>query len=84
MAKLWLVRAGRNGEREQVAISEGLVAPGFLDVPTLEIASTREAVLEVVAKCFPDAGANRVRNFTNQLNQFRNVMQVNDLVVMPR
>jgi restriction system protein len=44
MTRLWLVRAGKNGERESAALAQGLLAPGFLEVGDLSEARDRDAV----------------------------------------
>jgi len=42
MTRLWVVRAGKSGEREQEALYEGVLAPGFLEVPSLEDAHMKD------------------------------------------
>lgn len=84
MTRLWLVRAGKHGEREQAVLEQGVLQPGFDWVGSLAGCSTREAIAKELAAVWPDAGVNTIRNFAAQLNQFVNTMQVDDLVVLPR
>lgn len=84
MTRLWLVRAGKNGERETAALSQGLLAPGFMEVGDLTSAKSRDAVFARVSEAFPGEGENKLKNFAAQLNQFRNTIEIGDLVVMPR
>jgi len=84
MTRLWLVRAGANGERELAAIDQGKLLPGFLDVGDLTNHNSREAILTELQIALPDQGANRLRNYSAQLNQFVNKMAIGDYVVMPR
>jgi restriction system protein len=84
MIRLWLVRAGKGGERETAALAQGLLAPGFIDVADLAQAKDRDAVLAKVTDAYPMEGENARKNFAAQLNQFRNTISVGDLVVMPR
>lgn len=82
--RLWIVRAGRRGERELDAIREGRLLPGFLEVGDLGPLKGRDEILAHLKQVMPDAGENRRKNFAAQLNQFANTIAVGDLVVMPR
>ena len=84
MTRLWIVRAGKQGERELAAIEEGRLLPGFLEVGDLTHLHGRDAILAQLEQVMPDAGQNRLRNFAAQLNQFAHAIKVGDLVVMPR
>jgi len=84
VTRLWIVRAGKQGERELAAIEQERLLPGFLDVGDLGALKGREAILAPLEQVMPDAGLNRLRNFAAQLNQFAHTIQVGDLVVMPR
>lgn len=84
MTRLWIVRAGKQGERELAAIERSKLLPGFLEVGDLSELTDRDAILAHLQEVMPDAGHNRLRNFAAQLNQFVNTIQTGDLVVMPR
>ena len=84
MTRLWIVRAGKQGDRELAAIEQGRLLPGFLEVGDLRRFPDRDAILEHLAEVMPDGGRNRRRNFAAQLNQFAHTIQIGDLVVMPR
>ncbi|WP_374311734.1 restriction endonuclease [Dongia sp.] len=84
MTRLWIVRAGKQGERELAAIEQGRLLPGFLEVGDLSTCKGRDAILAHLEQVMPDAGRNRLKNFAAQLNQFAYAIQVGDLVVMPR
>jgi restriction system protein len=84
MSRLWIVRAGKQGERELAAIEQGRLLPGFLEVGDLGALKGRDPILAHLEQVMPDAGQNRLKNFAAQLNQFAHTIQVGDLVVMPR
>lgn len=84
MTRLWIVRAGKQGERELAAIEQDRLLPGFLEVGDLTSLQDRDAILAHLEQVMPDAGQNRLKNFAAQLNQFANTIKVGDLVVMPR
>ena len=84
MTKLWIVRAGAQGERENAAIDKSELLPGFLEVGDLSHLNDRDSILGHLHEVWPDEGTNRLRNFAAQLNQFVNKIETGDYVVMPR
>ncbi|WP_374660091.1 restriction endonuclease [Phenylobacterium sp.] len=84
MTRLWIVRAGRHGERELDAITQGRLLPGFNELGDLSGLKDRDAISGALAAADPQGGKNTQRNFAAQLNQFVNTIAVGDLVVLPR
>lgn len=84
MTRLWIVRAGKQGERELAAISSGRLLPGFLEVGDLSKLKSRDAILTHLQTAMQGQGLNRLKNFSAQLNQFAHSIAAGDLVVMPR
>lgn len=84
MTRLWIVRAGKQGERELAAISSGRLLPGFLEVGDLSKLNSREEILTHLQKAMRGEGLNRLKNFSAQLNQFAHTIAIGDIVVMPR
>jgi restriction system protein len=84
MTHLWIVRAGKHGERELAAIEQSRLLPGFVEVGDLRKLQDRDANLAHLKQVLLDAGQNRLKNFAAQLNQFAHTIQIGDLVVMPR
>jgi restriction system protein len=82
--RAWIVRAGRNGEREEWALTNGVAGGGFSETPDLTSATTREAVKEIVAGAHPRKSAGFVNNFTAQLWAMRARIADGDIAVMPR
>ena len=80
---VWLVRAGRYGERETLALEQGLAVIGWEEVPDLSGVTSRAALEELVRATYPDAGKGRVANWVGQLWAFCDRMQDGDLVVLP-
>ena len=80
---LWMVRAGRHGEHEDLALESGFACVGFEEVPDLSGFSKWEAVVDAVRNAYPDASQGRVNNYAGQLYAFANRMQVGDLVTLP-
>jgi restriction system protein len=82
MARLWLVRLGRHGEQEAHALANSELVLGF-QVGDLSKAKTRDALLEIAKGAFAETKPNTQRHFAAQLNQFCNVAQEGDFVVVP-
>ena len=80
---VWLVRAGRYGERESLALEQGLAVIGWEELPDLSGVVSRGELEELVRTTYPDAGKGRVSNWVGQLWAFGERMQVDDLVVLP-
>ena len=80
---LWLVRAGRFGERETLALEQGLSVIGWDELPDLSAVASRQELEELVRTAYPDAGKGRVANWVGQLWAFRERIQVGDPVVLP-
>lgn len=80
---VWLVRAGRSGERESLALEQGLSIIGWEELPDLSGVASREALAELVSITYPDASKGRLANWVGQLWAFRERMQEGDLVVLP-
>ncbi|MGW5880295.1 hypothetical protein ACWFMI_27495 [Nocardiopsis terrae] len=79
----WLVRAGRDGEREEWALRGDRVGGGFNGVPDLTAVDSRARMVEVVEQEYKDESQGLIRNYAGQLWAFRGKIQVGDLVVLP-
>jgi len=80
---LWLVRAGSNGEREDLALEQGLAVIGWDELPSLEPYQTRDEILELLQQVYEDQKLNTLRNWAGQLYAFRGRIQKGDLVALP-
>ena len=82
--KLYLARAGRNGEDEDLGLESNLAIIEFRDIPSLEGAADYNAIVELVSEALPDQKPRRQLNFARQLLAFAVTMQTGDLVILPR
>ena len=82
--KVYLVRAGRNGEDEDYALTHNLAIIGFQNVPSLEGTKGYDEVANLVSEALPDRKPRAVGNFAGQLGAFALAMQEGDIVVLPR
>ncbi|WP_419739229.1 restriction endonuclease [Ruegeria sp.] len=81
--RLWLVRLGRHGEREDAALENNMLGIGFGLTSDLTAAKDRDAILEYIVSVHPNAKMGTQRNYAAQVNQFVNRIQVGDIVVSP-
>ncbi|HYE05721.1 MAG TPA: restriction endonuclease [Planctomycetota bacterium] len=80
---LWLVRAGRAGEREQYALDHGLAVVGWDEMPDMAALKTKEEVASAYRKTHPESKPAKAANQIGQLIAFALRMQSDDVVVMP-
>ena len=79
----WLIRAGRNADRYDYNVENGLVSVGFGDGPDLSEVSSRDEIAELVSRESPKASEAQVRASAGQLWTLRSRVRCGDLVVMP-
>ncbi len=82
--KVYIARAGQNGEDEDAALENGLAIIGFHAVRSLKQAGDYAAVAKLVETGLPDRPLNAQRNIARQLLAFARGMSEGDFVVMPR
>jgi restriction system protein len=79
----WLVRGGERGEREDVALRDGLVIAGWEELGDIDGCTTRDGLRNALKQTYPDVADNVISNWTGQLWRFREQIAPDDLVVMP-
>ncbi len=80
---VWLVRAGRYGQREALALQEGLAVIGWEELPDLSGIASREQLEALCLKVYKDAKANTITNWVGQLWAFLRGITPGDLIVLP-
>lgn len=80
---VWLVRAGSKGEREDLALNQGLAVIGWGELSDLSEINSREQLEALYKATFPDAVRGKVANHVGQLWTFRERIQEGDLAVLP-
>jgi restriction system protein len=78
-----MVRGGRYGQQEELALENGIACVGFSEVQDLSRMKDYESVVEVVREAYPDAPKGRVQNYARQLHAFANRIQEGNLIAMP-
>lgn len=80
---LWLVRAGKRGEYEDLVLKEGVAVVGWERLGDLSGVPSREALLAELEEAYPDKGKNTLLNWLGQIWPFLREMQPGDLVALP-
>lgn len=81
--RAWLVRAGKYGQRETLALEQGLAVVGWDELTDLSGVQTRDDLLERLRQAYPDGSTNTLRNWQAQLWAFVHSIQMGDLVILP-
>jgi restriction system protein len=78
-----MVRAGKHGEQEDIALREGVVTVGWKDMPNLSGIKTKEDLEKLYIKTYPDAKKMTTANEVGQLWTFMSRIKKGDLVALP-
>jgi len=80
---LWLVRAGKHGEREEFALENEIAVIGWDELPDLSAIKDRNRLTELLEATYPDDSRKTRMNWESQIWPFLSVMQEGDLVALP-
>lgn len=80
---LWVVRAGRRGEYENLALERSVVTIGWGLLPDLSAVSSKEALDALMREKYPEQQPKALVQWTGQVWAFLNRIAVNDLVALP-
>ena len=78
----WMVRLGKFGEMEPRALDAGELVTGWR-LGDLKGATTKEAILPIITAADPNQKPGTLANWSIQLNQFLNVVEPGDLLIVP-
>ncbi len=80
---LWMVRGGKHGEQEALALENDLACIGWYEAPDLTGSKNRDQLREILQKTYPHWNESQLNNQCAQLNAFIFGMKTGDLVIMP-
>ena len=83
MTRLWVVRGGRKGEFEALALERNEMFVGWENIADLRGFEDRDAMFEALREAYPDSSEKTLRAWAGQLYRFVNDIRAGDLVVMP-
>jgi restriction system protein len=79
----WLVRAGRNGEQEKVALENNVAVIGWREMPDFMRVKTKDEMFELCRKFYSDSSEKALINYNSQVWAFYNRIKEGDLVILP-
>ena len=83
MARLWVVRGGREGKFEQTAVEKNKMGLGWNMLGDLRSLKDKAAVVKRLRKAYPNPSDGTLRNWASQLYRFAEEIREGDIVVMP-
>lgn len=83
MSRVWLVRAGREGEREDFALRSGLATIQWSELGDLSRFPSKQDIQDELAIQHQDANIFRLRNWAGQLWAFYANISIGDIIAMP-
>lgn len=80
---LWMVRAGRSGEREQYALDNKVAVIGWDELPDLSPLNDQDRMVQAYNAIYPGAKPMKAANAAGQVRAFAHRIQVGDLIILP-
>jgi restriction system protein len=80
---VWLVRAGKYGEREDFALEKSVATIGWSAMPDMSPMSSRDEVRTELGLRYQSEAATTISNWTGQLWRFAKEIGEGDVVAMP-
>lgn len=80
---LWLVRAGKYGERENFDLDNNVAVVGWDDMPDLSKFNSREDLLKCLTEIYPDEKQKTLKNWEGMLWRYSREIDRGDLIALP-
>ncbi len=80
---LWGVRSGKYGEREALALDEGLAVIGWEELPDLSTVKSRDQLRSLLQATYVGEKPKTLSNWESQIWPFLAVMEKGDPIVLP-
>ncbi len=81
--RVWVIRAGRDGEDEDTALEDGLVIVRFWEFDDLSRYASSDELVERYLEKNPSAPRRRAESYARQLWTLRDKVRLADIVVLP-
>ena len=80
---MWLIRAGKYGERETAALNSNAAIIGWEELPDLSSCKSRSELAELLKATYPEDKPKTILNWESQIWPIFDTIKVGDLVAMP-
>lgn len=81
--RVWLVRAGRDGEQEKLALEEGVAVVGWAELGSLDDVIDRDQLKVRIERAYNEHRPASLASQAGQIMRFRHEIKTGDLVVLP-
>jgi restriction system protein len=80
---LWFIHAGRHGDQQETALTEGLICHGWNELPDYSEVATRDEFRSFYQRFYPlESGGRLIARFS-QVWRFAHEIEIGDRVAMP-
>ena len=83
MTTVWTVKGGRQGEREDLMLSQGLIGGGWQELGSLEGVESKDELISLYRRAYPEFSDKKASSHIGQLWSLVSRMRDGDLVVLP-
>jgi restriction system protein len=80
---VWIVRAGRNGEYEEMALNLGITSIDWNELEDISYIHNRDDLKNLYKEVYPDESKNKIAASVGQIWSFINKIRINDVIIMP-
>jgi MoxR-like ATPase len=81
--RAWIIRAGRQGQNEELALEQGVAVIGWQELGDLSDGPDREELKSLVEQYWPDSSPPSISAQAGQVFRFIHDVSLGDLVVLP-
>lgn len=81
--RVWMVRAGREGRYEELALDQDVCVIGWSELGAIQPSASRDDLKASIAAVYGEASAPSLASQAGQIYRFVNDIAVDDLVVLP-
>jgi restriction system protein len=82
--KVYLIRAGSDGQDEEYVLDNNIAVIGYRDIPSLAAIKSYEDIFKIITTARLDLKPRAAGNYAGQLWAFAIAMKEDDIVVLPR
>lgn len=80
---VWVARAGKYGERENLALEDGRAFIGWGELGDLTKLTSREDIQKLLEETYPDMKLGTVKNHAGQIFNFQKSLEIGDIFALP-
>jgi hypothetical protein len=81
--RVWIVRAGRGGRYEQLALGEDVCVIGWGELGEIQATATRDDLKASITEVYGEASPPSLASQAGQVYRFVHEIAINDLVILP-